>query len=315
MFFIELYAVLYVTKYKFLLFFYLTLAATIILNFSLRLTRTSCYFSSLSTFPPLYISRSPLALHLYSFSRIPVPSCRRAIHTSILPHHARMPSLSVSPFHWRSSSSFLFRLLFVLFSLFLTPPRLAHVLFSSSFIFLFYFMSLSLCPVLAYLSFFVSRLLLPLARVSDLVVFALSFHPPRSYPSTRPLLLLSSLPLALEAHTSLSSRSIELRSSGSFYLARSSYFLLFHLFLLRLQPPPSLSLSFFTLSFSVSLFSPFVSLSRSIPRISPGAVRLVLGLSLCSSFSFFFLPARGWWPQELFILCRKVVRSPPDPFG
>lgn len=38
-----------------------------------------------------------------------------------------MLSFSFSLFHWRSSSSLLFQLHFILFALFLTPPYLAHV--------------------------------------------------------------------------------------------------------------------------------------------------------------------------------------------
>lgn len=80
-------------------FFYLPLAATIILDFSLRLTHTFCYSSPLPTdflSFSLYLSRSSLSLHLYSFLRIPVPSFRRAIHTSILPLHAHAVPLSLS---------------------------------------------------------------------------------------------------------------------------------------------------------------------------------------------------------------------------
>lgn len=159
-----------------------------------------------------------------------------------------MPSLSLSPFRWRSSSSLLFQLRPVLFALFLTPPCLAHVPS-----FLFVHLSLPLYAALslfhlAYLSFFASRLMLPLA-------FALSFHMPL-YPR---LFLLSLYPLcrSLWKRTSLSSRSIELWSSGSFYLAQSSYFLLFFF----------CAFSLLRLSFPLSL-SRFISPSRLILRVS-----------------------------------------------
>lgn len=101
--------------------------------------------------------------------------------------------VDVPPLHFYSdfaSSSSLF------FSRHLVSPK-CHP--SSSFIFLSHFMLLFLCFVLAYLSFFASRLMLPLAHISDLVVFALSFHPPRLSLS---ILVSSSLflPFALEAH-------------------------------------------------------------------------------------------------------------------
>lgn len=115
--------------------------------------------------------------------------------------------------------------------------------------------------------------------------------------------------------TSLSSRSIELRSSGSFYLARSSYFLLFLLFffcafsLLRLP----------LLSLYLLLFSPFVSLSPLIPRVSPGAVRLVLSLSLYvrHSLSPSCLHAGGGHKSSLSYVERwcETHRTPLDKFA
>lgn len=182
---------------KFLLFFflsfifYLPLAATIILDFSLRLTHTFCYSSPLPTdflSFSLYLSRSSLSRFLsLSLSLSPslfflahscslFPSRDTHFHSST-PRTCR-PSFSlhfvdVPPLHFYSdfaSSSSLF------FSRHLVSS-MCHP--SSSFIFLSHFMLLFLCFVLAYLSFFASRLKLPLARVSYLVAFALSFHPSR----------------------------------------------------------------------------------------------------------------------------------------
>lgn len=84
----------------------------------------------------------------------------------------------------------------------------SHVAFSRSlvpfplFIQLFYLsLSLSLSSH-AYLSFFASRFILPLARVSDLADFALSFYPPRS----------SSLSLRVSSSASRATRSLRAHS-------------------------------------------------------------------------------------------------------
>lgn len=167
--------------FSFLSFFHLPLAATIILDLSLRLTHTFCYSSPLPTdflsfslyfsFFSLFLSLSLFFLtHSCSF----FPSRDIYFHSSSLRTCCPSPShlfVDVPLLHFYSnftSSSSLF------FSRHLVS-LVRHP--SSSFIFLFYFMFLFLCFILAYLSFFASRLMLFLARVSDLVAFALSFHP------------------------------------------------------------------------------------------------------------------------------------------
>lgn len=236
------------------LFFYLPLVATIILDFSLRLTHTFCYSSPLPTdflSFSLYFSFFSLFLHLYSFLRIPVPSFRRAIHTSILPLHA-MPSLSLSPFRWRSSTSLLFRLRFVLFALFLTPSSrsCATLPLRSSF-------SSTLCSSFSVLFSHTSH---SSSHIPSRSCFRSRFRSPFIPTGCPPLSLVSSsfsfslLCRSLWRCTSLSSRSIELRSSDSFYLARSSYFLLFLFFcafsLFRLSSSLRLPLSLDPTSFS-----------------------------------------------------------------
>lgn len=282
------------------LFFYLPLVATIILDFSLRLTHTFCYSSPLPTdflSFSLYFLFFSLFLHLYSFLRIPVPSFRRAIHTSILPLHA-MPSLSLSPFRWRSSTSLLFRLRFVLFALFLTPSSRS-------------------CATLPLRSSFSSTLCSSFSVSFSHTSHSSSHIPSRSCFRSRFRALLSS-PRVVPLYPWSLALSLSLfyaaRSGGALPspLAPLNYDRL-TLFISRGVPISFSSSSSAPSASSVSLLL-FVSLSRLILQVSPhaDAVPFVLSLSLCSPFSFFFLTC-VWWSQELFILYRKVVRNPQNP--
>lgn len=130
--------------------------------------------------------------------------------------------------------------------------------------FLFVHLSLPLC---APLSLFCSRILLILRlhAPSRSCFWSCRFCALLSSPAVVPLyprLILSTVPLA---PASLSSRSIELRSSGSFYLTWSTYFLLFLFFC-------AFSLLHLSLSFSHLPFS--------LDQVSLSAARLVLSLSL-----------------------------------
>lgn len=193
--------------FSFSLFFYLSLTATIILDFSLRLTHTFCYSSPLPTdflSFSLYHPFFSFSLRLYSFLNIPVPSFRRNTHFHSSSPSTCRPSSSflfvdVPPLHFysdfASSSSSLF------FSRHLVW-LMCHPSFS--FIFFSHFMLLFFCFILAYFSFYTSCLMFSLAHVFDLVAFAFSFHPPRlsssiSVSSPLSLSLLSVL-LALKVH-------------------------------------------------------------------------------------------------------------------
>lgn len=297
------------------------LAATIILDFSLRLTHAFCYpsspscdFLSVSVSLPSSLARSFLR---YSSSRIPILSFR--------------PTLYALPFflsaHTSSSLSYSF-------SFVPLPPLYRETplrpLLSSSYA---TFSRLPLLFALLPLSLSLSLSLFSISRIS--LIFRLAFHPPsRSCFRSRrlralflspavvpPLLPLLSARLFLRfprrsftKRTLLSSRSIELRSSSSFYLVKflvPPRPLLPLLLLLRPQSPPFLSrlpsrrsvplarshgiLQALCVSFFASLY----------PRLRLSSLSLSFPLSL-------FLSRGG---QELLILCRKLVRGPPDLFG
>lgn len=230
----------------------------------LRLSLCLCLSSLLSRslLPLLFFLAHSYSLFPPHVICTPILSLRAHIVLSFLLFLLRSFPSSLSRDSSSSSSLFFLRHFFSLASS-LRPPT-SFSLFLSF-------------PSHAYLSFFASRFILPLARVSDLVDFALSFYPPRSSPAPS---LSARLFLRFPRHsftkrTLLSSRSIELRSSSSFYLVK---FLVpprppLLLLLLRPQSPPFLS---------TFLRAPFCP-SRSIPRDSPGVVRLVLRLSLSSS--------------------------------
>ena len=160
--------------------FYLPLAATIILDFSLRLTYTFCYPSSL---PTDFLSFSPYIFFSFSSSLFFLAhSCSlfpsRDTHFHSFTFHA-LYTISLP------LSSLLTFLLLTFISISLHLLSFSHATFSllrahlsSSFIYL-HFALLSLHSVFAYFSFFVSMLLL--TRVADLVAFALSFHPPTAH--------------------------------------------------------------------------------------------------------------------------------------
>lgn len=138
------------------------LAATIILDFSLRLTHAFCYPSSLSceTFSPspslfLPLSLAPSSAILpraFLFSL----SAARYMHSHSFSPRTRRPSFSL--FLLRSFTLLsIARLLFVLFSLLLTPLFLACLFSSPS------YLSLSLS-------------LFSISRIS--LIFRFAFHPP-----------------------------------------------------------------------------------------------------------------------------------------
>lgn len=291
------------------------LVPTIILDFSLGLTHAFCYPScppTLSLSPSFRVAPSPILPRAFLFSlsaaRCALPFFLSA-HTSsflLAPSSSFLLLASLSR-DSSSSSSLCFARHFFSLSLAFSP-----FLFSSNLRPQPLFLSF---PSHVYLSFFASRFILPLARVSDLADFALSFYPPRSSPS-----LHSSLSLSLcfpchsfSKHTLLSSRSIELRSSSSFYLAK-----------FLVPPRPLLLLLLLRLQFSsVSLHLPSRHLLLSLGptgfsrRCVSRSLPLFILLFTLRSFSLFlspslFLSRDG---QELLILCRKLVRGPPDLFG
>lgn len=119
---------------------------------------------------------------------------------------------------------------------------------------------------------------------------------------------------SLSKRTLLSSRSIELRSSSSFYLAK---------FLVPPRPLLLHSSSSTPSVSSVSLYLPsrhlFLSLGPTgfSGRCASRSWPLFTLLFTLRPFSLFLSPSlllpRGG--QELLILCRKLVRGPPDLFG
>lgn len=173
---------------------------------------------------------------------------------------------------------------------------------SFSFIFFSHFMLLFFCFILAYFSFCTSCLMFSLAHVFDLVAFAFSFHPPRlsssiSVSSPLSLSLLSVL-LALKAHFPLFL--LHWITIVWLLLSRTDFlfFLLFFFCAFSLLYLSSLHL---LLSFDSTGFS---------SRAQCLSFLVYLYVRYSPSLSFL----HPWWSQELFILCRKVVRNLP-PFG
>lgn len=250
---------------KFLLFFYLPLAATIILDFSLRLTHTSCYSSLLPTdFPSfslhLSLSSHPSSLFFLAHSCSLLPSRDTHVHSSSPRTYRPSPSLLSTddpPLHFYSDFSSSSSLFFSRHLVSLTCLPLRSSFFPT------------LCPPSHSLPLSVpfshtSHSLLRMSCSFSLVfpISSLSRSPfiPRGCTLLPAFPVLSFYPSyhSLWRRTSLSSHSIELRSSGSFYLARSSYFLLF--------------LFFFFCVFSL-LHLPFLSLFLSFPLSSSSFAR------------------------------------------
>lgn len=242
-------------------------------------------------------------------------SIAHSLYTPILPLHTYRLFLSLSLFSLYRSISFIFiatplrSLLFVFSRMPSSVSRKTS--FSSSFIFLplplpsHLFLSLFRISHTSHSSLRVSSsvsLMFPISSLSRSPFFSLS--PLARPPPLRPFCSFSSLSpvsLAFYRRTLPSSRSIELRSSGSFYLAQSSYFLRLFFF-------------FCALSFLSSPLSSSSPLARSHGILRARCI-LFLSLSLYSflSHSLFFFLARGG--QELFILYGRVVRNLPDFFG
>lgn len=265
----------------------------------LRLSLCLCLSSLLSRslLPLLFFLAHSYSLFPPHVICTPILSLRSHIVLSFLLFLLRSFPSSLSRDSSSSSSLFFLRHFFSLASS-LRPPT-SFSLFLSF-------------PSHAYLSFFASRFILPLARVSDLVDFALSFYPPRSSPPPLSARLFLRFPRhSFTKRTLLSSRSIELRSSSSFYLVKflvPPRPLLLLLLLLRPQSPPFLS-TFLRAVLSLSL-DPTGFSRRCASRSSPLFI-LVFASPLSFPLSLFL--SRGG--QELLILCRKLVRGPPDLFG
>lgn len=213
----------------------------------------------LSVFLSLSLFSLPSLLFFLAHSCSLFPS--RVIHSYSSSPHTHIVSLLLSLF-----LSIVLHLVhlyrdFSSFSPFLTSfhvgLRLSHVkLPSSSFIFLsslfssFYFVSPHISPSSFHLA---SRSCFRFRRFRALLSSSLSLFPFLSLTlSAAHFPLYPSVSLAFCRRTLLSSRSIELRSSGSFYLAQSSYFLRLFFF-------------FFALSFLSSPLSLSVSISSSSP--------------------------------------------------
>lgn len=263
----------------------------------LSLVSVSCDFLSVSVSLPSSLARS---FFCYSSSRIPILSFRRALYALpfFLSTHTSSLFLTLSPSFLSLLS--IARLLFILFSLLLTPLFLACLFSSPSYLFL----SFSLFH-LTHISHFSLRVSSSLSLVFPISSTSRSLFIPRGRPPLSARLFLRFPCHSFTKRTLLSSRSIELRSSSSFYLVK---FLVpphpLPLLLLRPQSPPFLS-----------TFLRAVCTSRSIPRDSPGVVRLVLGLSLSSSsppLSFPLPLSLARWPRAPYLM-QKAGAGPTGP--
>lgn len=265
----------------------------------LSLVSVSCDFLSVSVSLPSSLARS---FFCYSSSRIPILSFRRALYALpfFLSTHTSSLFLTLSPSFLSLLS--IARLLFILFSLLLTPLFLACLFSSPSYLFL----SFSLFH-LTHISHFSLRVSSSLSLVFPISSTSRSLFIPRGRPPLSARLFLRFPCHSFTKRTLLSSRSIELRSSSSFYLVKflvPPHPLLLLLLLLRPQSPPFLS-----------TFLRAVCTSRSIPRDSPGVVRLVLGLSLSSSsppLSFPLPLSLARWPRAPYLM-QKAGAGPTGP--
>lgn len=214
----------------------------------------------------LFRSSLPSLLFFLAHSCSLFPS--RVIHSYSSSPHIHIVSFTLSLLSIVPSPSPLSRLLFVLFFSYVFSCiglRLSHVkLPSSSFIFLSFHssplsLSLSFCFVSSHTSHSSFRVSSSISLMFSTSSLSRSpFFPVVAIPSSSPFSsthfpLYPSVSLAFCRRTPLSSRSIELRSSGSFYLAQSSYFLrlFFFFFALSFLSSP-LFLSFFSSSLARS---------------------------------------------------------------